>query len=121
MIEVGLGEREGFPHVACIALAQAIIPPLHMIGLPTAFAHTSMGLDRKDFAIALPEVTKAPTPFVGGRNPAPQAPTRLGAMLAQSKGHNLPGAATQHGPQLALLGLLPHKTPDLIDLQLIPG
>lgn len=119
MIEVRLGEREGFSYVARIVLPQGIIPPFHMIGLPAAFAHPLMGLGWKDAAIRLSEVTEAAAPFVCGGNPLPQAPTRPGAVIAQSKGHNLPRPATQGRPQPALLFPRPDKAPHLIDLQLI--
>src|SRR5262245_7812993 len=120
MIEVRLREGEGFADVAGMALAQGVIPSLHMIGFSARLADTAVGLGWKDFAGALPQITQAATAFVGWGDAPPQAPPRPRPMIPQDKSHDLARTPPQRGPHPALRGLLPYKTPHFIDLQLIP-
>src|SRR5439155_4133490 len=103
MIEVRLGEREGFAHVAGISLAQGVVPTFYVSGFPTGFVHAAMGRGRKDVAIGVPEVTETATPLVGSGNPLPQVPTGLLTAISNHKGDNLPGAPTQGRPQPPLV------------------
>ena len=121
MREVRLGEGEGSANGAGLALAQGVIPPLHMSGLPIAFAHPARSLAREDLAITLPQLTKAATAFVGRGNAPPQLPTRPGTGIPQDKSHALARTPTQRGPQPSLLSLLAPKAPHFIPLQLIPS
>ena len=119
MIEVQLGEREGFAPVAGIGLAPGVVPAFPVRGRPTGLVHASMGQGGKDVAIGVPEVTETATPLIGGGNPLPQLPTGLLTAVPNHKGDNLPGAPTQGRPQPALVLPRAHKTPPFIHLQVI--
>jgi hypothetical protein len=119
MIEIRFREGERLTDVACVRLAQRIVPALHVTSFPAGLGRTAMPRTGEHVAISFPEITHTPTAFIRRRNASPQLATGLFTALPQGKRDNLSRPATQRRPQPALLFPCPDKAPHFIQLQLI--
>ena len=112
-----LGEGEGLADKAPDALAQSVVPALHVRGLPALLADTAVSLLREHRRVGLPEVAEAVALAVGLRHSRPKSPAGLLAVVAVDEGHDLAGPATHHRPEPALVSAQQHERPDLVELK----
>lgn len=121
MHEEGFGERQRQANKTSQALAQGIIPPFHMGGLPRLFAARPMLFVGNDRLIRRPEIGEADPCAIGFRDGLPEALTGVLATIPNRIGHDLAGSTTQGNPNPHLLALLTDKGPQLIQFEYLTG
>ena len=114
---VRFGKRERLANKPPDPLAQRIVPPLDMVGLPALFADRVMLLIRNDLLISVPEVRINRSPLVGRRDARPQQMARGLAAVADSRGDNLAGSSAEREPNPALVLLEADERPEFIEFQ----
>lgn len=92
-----------------------------MIGLPTSFANTFMGLDRKDELIGFPEIAVTSAALVSWWNLCPKLATGPLTPISDDKGYDLARAATDHRPNPAFVPFFVDKGPHFVSFQHIFG
>jgi hypothetical protein len=121
MIEIRFGKRQRFAGIACVPLAQRIVPTFHVIRLATLFANTPMRFGWKDPLIRFPIIAKGATVSVGFRNLFPKLAARFFTAVPDDKGDYLPGTPAHRGPQPPLVFPRQNERPDFIQLKLVVG
>ena len=84
-------------------MPESVIPTLHMIDLPAAFADTMMSFLRKDEWISFPEIAVTLTTFVGWWDLLPKLATSCFTAIPNDKGHDLASSATHDRPNPAFV------------------
>jgi hypothetical protein len=102
-------------------LPQGVIPTLHVICLPAAFANTLVCLLWKDELIGLPEIAVALASPIGLRNLFPKFTTGCFAAIPDDKGHDLACPTTHDRPNPAFVPPFVDKGPHFIGFQYIFG
>ncbi len=110
MIHIRLGKRQGLADKTRQSLPQGIIPTFRVGGLTAFFANAVLFTSIKHLLVGRPEVAEDAA-AIGFWNLIPQTAASFDTAVANHKGDNLPGAATNSGPQPAFLRLFQHKRP----------
>ena len=121
MPTISFRKRQGLANVPRHALTQRVIPPFHMRRLSRLFADATMGFDRKDDGIRLPEIAETEASPILPRNSMPEAATGPFAVVANDEGNDLTRPTAQDGPQPPFPDPFAHKRPDFIDFQAVIG
>jgi hypothetical protein len=112
-----LGKGQRHAHKTGQALAQRVIPALHMSRFPCFLSYGCMLLLWDHCPVSRPKVREAMSLAVVVWNGLPQALTCLFAAIAQCIGNHLPCLAAQGNPNPGLVRFFEHKRPQLIELQ----
>ena len=115
--EVRFWKGQRFSNETSTRLPQSVIPTLHVVCLPAAFANTRMGLFRKDKLISFPEIAVTLASLIRLWNLLPElAATRL-AVITDNKGHDLTSATAHDRPDPAFVPSFVDKWPHFIGFQ----
>lgn len=111
------GKSQGLPHEARTGLSQGIVPTFHVVGLPTAFTDTLMGLGGKDQRISVPEIAvTAARPILAG-NLCPEFAAGGLTPIPDHTGNDLACPPTHHGPHPTFVPTFVDKRPYFIRFQ----
>ena len=112
-----LGKRQRLAHKTGKALAQRVIPPLHMSRFPCFLSDGGVLLLWDHCPVCCPKVREAMSLAVVVWNGLPQALTRLFASVPNRIRHHLTRLAAQGNPNPRLVRFFEHKRPQLIEFQ----
>ena len=112
---------QSFSNEARTRLSQGVIPTLHVIGLPTAFANTLMCLCWKDKLICFPEITVTLANLIGLRNVLPKFAAGRLTTITDDKSYDLACPTTHDCPKPTFVPLFVDKWPHFIGFQHIFG
>jgi len=110
-----------FPNEARTRLPQGVVPTLHGVGLPSAFADANVGLFRKDELIGFPKIAVTLARPIGLRNLFPKFTAGCLTTITDNKSHNLTSSTTHDCPNPAFVPSFVDKWPHFIGFQHIFG
>ena len=114
---VGLGERERLSNETSQALAQGVVPALHVCQLPASLAHRLVALLRNHRPVCLPEIAVARSTFVAFGDPPPQPAAGSLAAVAHDVGDHLTSVARLGDPYPAFARPLADEGPQLVEFE----
>ena len=109
-------KRQRLPNIARQALAERVVPTLHVRCFPGLFANALVRIRRKDGGIGLPKIAETPAAPIFQRKTLPEATAGTLAVIANDEGDHLTSPTTQDRPQPPLPRPLADKRPDFVDL-----
>ena len=112
-----LGKGQRHAHKTGEALAQRVIPALHMSGLSRLFAHSRVLLLGNHASIYFQKVRKAMAVAIRLRNRLPQPLTRLFTPLPNCIRHHLTRLTAQGDPNPRVVRFFEYERPQFVQFQ----